>query len=513
MPQIFIYGPPGSGKSKVGKFLAAAFNLPFLDLDEEIEHQAMQSISSIMAEHGELFFRELETTALRSACSGSDKVIALGGGTLLSEENRSTTENAGQVILLHADFPTLVERLRTNGNQRPLLAGEPETKLADLLMLRSSHYQSFTLQVDACQEPDQVVRDIQLLFGRYNVGSMKAGYDVIAQEGALDQLGELLRSRKLDGPVLLVSDTNTAPLYGERMLGSLQAVGYTTTHLIIPAGEIFKKLDTIVSMWQSFLEAGLDRKSTIIALGGGVVSDLTGFAAATFMRGCNWVSVPTTLLAMVDASLGGKTGIDLPQGKNLIGAFHPPRLVLTDPSVLSTLPKRELRAGMAEVVKHGVIADPTLFELCSQGWDAVTNRLLEVVQRSILIKVNIIEEDPYEQGIRAALNFGHTIGHAVEIASGYSLLHGEAVAIGMVAETRLAERIQLAEPGLSEQLTETLTGLGLPFEIPDKLDRSKIIRAIKMDKKKSDGVVHFTLPVRIGYLKVGVEMVDLEDVL
>jgi 3-dehydroquinate synthase len=513
MPQIFLYGPSGSGKSTVGKILAAALNLPFLDLDVEIEHTARVSISDMMAEHGEAFFRDMETITLRSVGASTETVVALGGGTLLRDENRVLAETAGQVILLEADLPTLVARLQQNENQRPFLAGELETKLAALLKLRRAHYQSFAMCVDSSQVPGKVVRDIQLLLGRYHLGSMEPGYDVVVQEGALDQLGEMLRSRNLGGPLLLVSDTNTSPLYGERVMGSLQAAGYATTQLVIPAGEVYKNLETVVALWRGCLEAGLDRKSTIVALGGGVVGDLTGFAAATIMRGCGWVSVPTTLLAMVDASLGGKTGFDLPEGKNLVGAFHPPRLVLADPNVLSTLPERELRAGMAEVVKHGFIADPDLLALCTQGWEAVTNRMPEVVRRGIAIKVKIIEEDPYEIGIRAVLNFGHTLGHALELVSGFSLLHGEAVAIGMVAEARLAERILVTDPGLSEVLAGTLSGLGLPVEIPDNLDRADIIHAMKMDKKKAAGVVRFALPVRIGYVKVGVEVANLEEAL
>ena len=361
--------------------------------------------------------------------------------------------------------------------------------------------------------PEQVSWDIQRLLGRYHLRGMGAGYDVIVQEGGLDQLGEMLNARNLGGPVLVVSDTNVAPLYGERVLKSLSAAGYTASQLVIPAGEAHKTMETVEFLWRGCLEAGLDRKSTIVALGGGVVGDLAGFAAATFMRGCNWVAVPTTLLAMVDASLGGKTGFDLPEGKNLVGAFHPPRLVLADPDVLSTLPERELRAGMAEVVKHGVIADPELFNLCAQGWDTVIARLPEVVRRGMAVKVKVIEEDPYEQGVRAALNLGHTIGHAVELVSGFSLLHGEAVAIGMVAEARLAERLTVADRGLSETLEETLLALGLPVEIPENLPRADIIRAMKMDKKKAAGVVRFALPVKIGEVKVGVEVENLEEAL
>jgi 3-dehydroquinate synthase len=250
-----------------------------------------------------------------------------------------------------------------------------------------------------------------------------------------------------------------------------------------------------------------------VGLGGGVVGDMAGFAAATFMRGCNWVAVPTTLLAMVDASIGGKTGFDLPEGKNLVGAFHPPRMVLADPKVLSTLPERELRAGLAEVVKHGVIADAELFELCAKGWDVVSACLPEIVRRGMAVKVKIIEKDPYEKGTRATLNLGHTIGHAVELVSGFGLLHGEAVAIGMVAEARLAERLMVAGDGLSETLASILSALGLPVEIPEYLARADLIHAMRVDKKKAAGVVRFALPVKIGEVKAGVAVENLEETL
>jgi 3-dehydroquinate synthase len=296
-------------------------------------------------------------------------------------------------------------------------------------------------------------------------------------------------------------------------MDALQAAGYIASQLVIPAGEVNKTIETVSTLWRGFLNANLDRKSTIIALGGGVVGDLVGFASATFMRGCGWVVVPTTLLAMVDASLGGKTGFDLTEGKNLVGAFHPPRFVLIDPDVLSTLPERELRAGLAEVVKHGVVSDPELFDLCSRGWDDIYNCLPEVVRRGLSVKVKIVEEDPFEEGNRAALNFGHTVGHAVELVSKFNLLHGEAVAIGMVAETRFAERLSVADQGLSDKLAETLVKLGLPIEIPENLPHSELIRAMKRDKKKSAGVVRFALPVHIGEVKVGIEVDNLNLVL
>ena len=361
--------------------------------------------------------------------------------------------------------------------------------------------------------PDDVAWDIQRSIGRYHLRKMGAPYDVIVQEGGIDQLGEMFKVRNLNGPVLVISDKNIAPHYAGRVLDSLSAAGYAASQLVTPAGERHKNLETVASFWRAALEADLDRKSTIVALGGGVVVDMAGFAAATFMRGCNWVAVPTTLLAMVDASVGGKTGFDLPEGKNLVGAFYPPRLVLADPDVLSTLPERELRSGLAEVLKHGLIADLELFDLCAQGWGTVNARLPEVVRRGVAVKVKVIEEDPYERGIRAALNLGHTIGHAVELVSGFSTLHGEAVAIGMVAEARLADHLAVADPGLSDALEKALTALGLPIEIPENLDRNKIISTMRLDKKKKSGVIRFALPVKIGEVKVGVSLENLEEAL
>ena len=244
------------------------------------------------------------------------------------------------------------------------------------------------------------------------------------------------------------------------------------------------------------------------------MSDMAGFAASTYLRGLAWVVVPTSLLGMVDASLGGKTGIDLPQGKNLVGAFHAPVLVLADPQVLATLPVEELRSGLAETVKHGILADPRLLDCCAaltnlEDAQELAEKLPEIVRRGMAVKVQVIEEDPYEQNRRAALNLGHTVGHAIELASGFRLRHGEAVAIGMVVEARMAEEMDLAEPGLSNKIAGWLANLGLPTRIPAGLDPEVIMRAMELDKKRRGSKVRFALPVSVGQVKVGVE-VDYE---
>jgi 3-dehydroquinate synthase len=294
----------------------------------------------------------------------------------------------------------------------------------------------------------------------------------------LDAIGEMLTTRGLRGPVVVVSDQNVGPIYAQRLLASLQSKGLSAHEVFVPAGEKHKNLQTVSWIWEQFLAKKVERSSTVLALGGGVVGDMAGFAAATFLRGVSWVALPTSLLAMVDASLGGKTGVDLPQGKNLVGAFYSPRLVLADPLTLDTLPEAELRSGMAEVVKAGVIGDPELFELCALGWDALRLKLAEVVCRAMSVKISVIGADPYETGRRAVLNLGHTIGHAVELVSNFQLRHGEAVAIGMVAASRLAERLEIAEPGLADKIENVLMGLGLPVEIPPELDRQAVLSAV-----------------------------------
>jgi 3-dehydroquinate synthase len=278
----------------------------------------------------------------------------------------------------------------------------------------------------------------------------------------------------------------------------------------IPSGEGHKTLQTVNALWEAFLDGGLERSSTVLALGGGVTGDLAGFAAATFLRGVAWVSVPTSLLAMVDASLGGKTGADLPRGKNLVGAFHAPRLVLADPMVLSSLPEAEMRSGLAEVVKAGVIGDEALFRLCAQGWKTVLEALDSVVRRSMAVKIRLIQEDPYEKGQRAALNLGHTIGHALEAGSGYRLRHGEAVSIGMVAAARLSERLGIAQVGLAEEIAAALDGLQLPVAAPSGMDWDTILQGMRVDKKRFSGTLRFALPERIGSVRVGVEVNDAE---
>ncbi|OGR30859.1 MAG: 3-dehydroquinate synthase [Desulfuromonadales bacterium GWD2_54_10] len=327
-------------------------------------------------------------------------------------------------------------------------------------------------------------------------------YDILIDSGVLSSLGQRCAAVGLNGDVAVITNPTVAALYGDVVQQSLIAAGNVVTIVTMPDGEEFKNSTTLNSVYDGLIEAGLGRNSFVIALGGGVVGDLAGFAAATYLRGIPFVQVPTTLLAQVDSSVGGKTAIDHPRGKNLIGAFYQPQLVLIDVDTLVTLPDREFRAGLAEVVKYGVAIDHAFFEYLEQNINAILamNRecLVEVIHRCCGLKAQVVELDEKESGLRAVLNYGHTLGHALETLAGYrELVHGEAVAIGMV----LAVRICVARGYCSEMDAVRIVGLiksfGLPVT-PPVVDRTSLLDAISKDKKSRNGAINFICNQGIG---------------
>jgi 3-dehydroquinate synthase len=513
---LYLYGPPGCGKSTIGLLLAHELALEFHDLDAEIEQDAGKAVSDIFASEGEAGFRRRETEMLRKLSNRASAVIALGGGTLLSDINRTVAEETGQVVVLDAPLHTIHARISAMPDKRPLLAGELTVKLENLLAARTEHYQSFTHHVDTEKlNPDQASWQVQVQTGMFHVTGMpggagtSGGYDVRIRPGGLREIGRELQERHFSGPIALVTDDHVGPVYAETALQSLRGSGFAAEVIQVPAGEEFKTIQTIEHLWNFFLANQLDRSSTVVALGGGVVSDMAGFAAATYLRGIRWVGLPTTVLSMADASLGGKTGADLPTGKNLIGAFHAPSLVLADPEMLATLPERELRGGFAEIVKHGLISDPVLFEACHglAGLSVEEIRqkpLAAIIRRAMAVKIRVIEQDPFEKGIRATLNAGHTVGHALELTSNFALSHGEAVSIGLVVETRMAEERGLAKPGLADGASRVLAGLGLPVTVPAGMNRDAVETALFRDKKRAGSGVKFALATEIGRSEFGV---------
>jgi len=324
-------------------------------------------------------------------------------------------------------------------------------------------------------------------------------YPVYVETGILARLDSLIALHLSRRRVALISDETVWQLCQTRGPGSFNWMGHTLT---VPAGEASKSRDTWAQLSDTLLDRQFGRDSGLIGLGGGVVGDLTGFVAATYMRGIPYLLVPTTVLAMVDASVGGKTGVNTSQGKNLIGAFHPPVAVIADPNTLTTLPEREFRSGLAEAVKHGFIADQSYFEWIDSQAEPILRRdpetLVRLVRRSVEIKAEVVGEDERESGRRAILNAGHTVAHALEAASGYQLFHGEAVALGLIAESHLAERLHIAAPGVGARLTAILRKLGLPVRLPQGLDRATILARTSSDKKNRSAEVRCALIQTLG---------------
>jgi 3-dehydroquinate synthase len=331
-------------------------------------------------------------------------------------------------------------------------------------------------------------------------------YLIVVERGALGGVGMRLRDLRVGSRVALVSSPELLRLYGKRVVDSLQTADFAPTVVEVPDGEAAKTLAVAEHCWETFFRAGLERTSTVLALGGGAVGDVAGFAAATYMRGVNFVQLPTTVLAQVDASIGGKTAIDHPHAKNLIGAFHQPRLVVVDPATVMTLSERDFRSGLAEVVKHGVVLDAPYFATLERDTGPLLSRdpptLERVIGESCRLKAGVVERDEREVDLRAVLNYGHTIGHALEAATRYSVLsHGEAVSLGMVGEARLARRLGLASADTVARQERLLAALGLPTRI-GRIDSDAILAAIAHDKKSKDGRVPFVLAPEIGSFRV-----------
>ena len=345
---------------------------------------------------------------------------------------------------------------------------------------------------------------------KVNVDLGTRSYDIVIGQCLLRHLGDYCEKLKLGKRCLVITDSNVEAHYASACLKSLEIAGIDVALAVIPAGEESKSHDSLIDMYDHALAHHLDRHSFIVALGGGVVGDLAGYTAAAYLRGIPFVQVPTTLLAMVDSAVGGKTGINMPQGKNLIGAFHQPALVLADLELLKTLPPREFSAGMAEVVKYGVIYDEVFFAWLEENLEAIqaldANALTHVVQRSCEIKAEVVNQDEREGGLRAILNYGHTLGHALEQVTAYGhFLHGEAIAIGMVYASRLSEKLRGLEPAATERQIELFKRLSLPVEAQD-MDWDELRSAMSIDKKSIGSIPRFVLADKIGLVTFGREV-------
>ena len=504
---LTITGFMGTGKTTVGGILAERLGRRLVDMDERIEEDFGKTIAQIFADDGEGLFRQAEARLCQTLARESDLVIATGGGTLVSEENRQALESCGPVVCLTAGVDTVLERVETF-EDRPLLPGDREEKrrnIERLLLSRRDAYGQIPLRVptDGISADIVAERVLDTLAGNNEIAEMtritvptpEGHYHICIGEGILAQAGRLLSNRAVaKGQAAVVTNADIAAHYADILSESLQKEGYTPVLCLVPEGEARKTLATVQSLYDQFVAAGLDRRSPIIGLGGGVVGDMAGFAAATYLRGAPFVQIPTSLLAMVDASVGGKTGVDLPQGKNLVGAFKQPVVVIIDPDVLAQLPAAEFRSGLAEIVKHGILGAPDLFRQMEGKGPA---NLTQMIADAVRVKVDVVIEDPFERGRRATLNLGHTFGHAIEQVSGYRLRHGEAVAVGTVAATRMAVALNRCDAETAGRIESCLDKLGLPTTVSG-LDLDEVYAMMFQDKKRSGKMLRFIIPQTIG---------------
>ena len=504
---LTITGFMGTGKTTVGTILAERLGRQLVDMDERIEAELGKTIAQVFDDEGEEVFRLAEARLCQALAQESDLVIATGGGTLVSDENRQTLAASGPVVCLTAGIDTVLQRVE-DFEDRPLLPGDREEKrrnIEGLLLSRRDAYGRIPLRVPTDGiAPDAVVeRVLDMLAGNNEVAEMtritvptpEGHYHICIGDGILAQAGRLLANRAVSkGQVAIVTNSDIAAHYAETLSESLRQKGYTPVLCLIPEGEAHKTLATIGNLYDQFVAAGLDRRSPIIGLGGGVVGDMAGFAAATYLRGAPFVQIPTSLLAMVDASVGGKTGVDLPQGKNLVGAFKQPTVVIIDPAVLAELPAAEFRSGLAEIIKHGILGAPELFrQMEVEGPTDLTQMIADAVR----VKVEVVIEDPFERGRRATLNLGHTFGHAIEQVSGYRLRHGEAVAVGTVAAARMAVALNLCDAHTASCIESCLERLGLPTSASG-LDLDDVYAMMFQDKKRKGKMLRFIIPQAIG---------------
>ncbi len=524
---IVLTGFMGTGKTAVGQIVAERLGRWFVDMDAAIEQRAGKPVSAIFAQDGERLFRRMEAELCRELASEHNLVIATGGGTLIAEANRATLRDSGVLICLDASTDVIMQRLQGLHN-RPLLgAADRQVRIETLLTQRAAAYAAIPHHIDTDdltveQVAERVIRLARQAGGgplRIGVRGASGDYDILIGDGMLREIGQAMIGAGLRScRCAVVTQPAIAAAHADRLIEGAREAGFDPIVVEIPDGEAHKTLSTVAGLYDAFVDASLDRRSSVIALGGGVVGDVAGFAAASYLRGVPLVQVPTSLLAMVDASVGGKTGVDLPQGKNLVGAFKQPALVVVDPEMLSTLPSDEFRSGLAEVVKHGMIGDPGLFEAMEgrRGQGALPGRagalllpdegtpplqLRDLVARAVRVKVAVVQEDPFEQGRRAVLNLGHTFGHAFETLSGYQLRHGEAVSIGLAAATRLAARLALCDPALVGRVESLLDRLSLPIRAAG-FAPEQVLAAMRTDKKRAGNRLRFVLPCAIGDVDV-----------
>ena len=535
---VVLTGFMGAGKTVVGRALADLLGRRFVDLDEVIAADAGATVPEIFAAEGEAGFRRREKDAALRLSAPAGLVLAVGGGTVLDAANREALRAGGDLVLLRASADTLAARL-ADVTDRPLLDGHPDrrARIADLLDARETAYGAAAVAVDTDDLPPRTVAAViaarlPLVLdtlpipvpgheGLAALAYRKAtGSRVTTGRGAACRLGALLRDVGVDGRVVLAMPDVIKDHYLPRLAASLTDAGLPWDLLPVRDGDGEKTFDQVAELVEQLADLGADRGTCLVAVGGGVTGDLVGFTAACYMRGLGLVMVPTTLLAMVDAHIGGKTGVNSRRAKNMAGAFWPPLLVAADPCLLATLPDRELACGLAEVVKTALIGDAALFHRL-EGALAEGDRtgdpdprrdpdlLEDVVAACARVKGGVVTRDPWELGERRLLNLGHTLGHALEAQSRFGLSHGEAVSLGLVAALHLAVARGAASRELLDRTRRLLTACGLPVTPPD-YDEADLRARLRMDKKNRDGRLRFVVPHAPGDVRVA-DDVDYDE--
>lgn len=518
---VALTGFMGSGKTSVGREVAYGLDLPFVDLDEEFSSVTRCGIPEFFAGHGEADFRrrecEILETVLRRAAGGTGLVLALGGGTLENPTARESLRSSGGVVLLDVDVNTAWNRVE--GSSRPLAVDRDQ--FAALLVHRRATYRAvadYILPATGRSIPELAAEIVDLvrlsgerwrsLWGRRLYATERASM-ITGGEGVLDGLApRAARAREAGSRFFVFTDSNVMTAWGDPVLHRLHG-GRSDTVMIVRPGEGSKDLATLERCWDWLAEGGARRDDVIVALGGGVVGDLAGFVAATYLRGVSLWQIPTSLLAQVDSSVGGKTAINLPTGKNLVGAFHQPDLVVADPQVLVTLPDEEYEAGLGEVVKCALLASPALFGWLEEGAQAVRRRdaaiVSEAVKKCVFYKADVVEDDERETGLRAVLNLGHTTAHALEVTHGYGVLrHGIAVALGLLVALAISERLLGLDTRVRERTRLLLHALGLPTTV--RLPEMRgLLDAARHDKKARAGSRGF-----VGLESIGVPVWGLD---
>ena len=533
LKNIILVGFMGTGKTVVGHELSKSLSIPFVDTDDIIKKNSGMKISEIFEQFGEKHFRNLESEAVKEACSHKSAVIAAGGGAVIRRKNVEVMKESGIVFCLESSPEEIWRRVKSETHRPLLQVSDPLKKIKQILADRAPYYAraDYTIDTTGLSVSDvsaKIVKIYQNKDKTYKASKTSKVCDSIKQKVEinlgvnsypiyignknLSELGQLLVEKGLAHKNSIITNPTVNRHYGEIVKDSLQQSGIEAKIIEVPDGEEYKSYESAYKLYDMMIDQKMDRTSTVISLGGGVIGDLAGFVAATYMRGIPFVQIPTTLLAQVDASIGGKVAINHPKGKNLIGAFYQPKFVLIDLSTLYTLPMRDVRSGMAELIKHGMIMDRPLFEKIESEFDKVLeldkDLMIELVAQSCRDKGTIVQKDEKESGIRAILNYGHTFAHAIESLTDYKKYrHGEAVSIGMACAGRLSVDMELLDKDEHKRQIELLTAVGLPTKFPD-IDPQKVLETMYLDKKVRGGKLRFVLQKSIGEVIITDKVTD-----